>query len=68
MAITMKSKPGDGPEELDALLSSCLERSPAPSCTAAGAIVEPNSIWPIHDPASPAAKPERMGFRWRNEG
>jgi hypothetical protein len=63
-----KSKPVDGPEDVEAVPSSSFTEFPDPSCTAAGALVAPKSIWPIQDPASPAAKPDSMGFRWKKEG
>lgn len=30
--------------------------------------VAPKSIWPIHEPAKPAAMPVNMGCRWKREG
>ena len=30
--------------------------------------VAPKSIWPIHEPATPAAMPVNMGCRWKTEG
>ena len=30
--------------------------------------VAPKSIWPIHEPATPAAMPVNMGCRWIRDG
>jgi hypothetical protein len=42
--------------------------SPVSVVLAALLLVAPNSIWPIHDPARPAAMPVSKGFRCINEG
>jgi len=42
--------------------------SPVSVVLAALLFVAPNSIWPIHDPARPAAMPVSMGLRCINEG
>jgi len=47
--------------------------SVAPTCSPASLVrallsVAPNSIWPIHVPARPAASPANKGLRCRNEG
>src|SRR5215831_11410541 len=52
--------------EAPAVVSVSLTCSPA-SLVRALLSVAPNSIWPIHDPATPAAIPVNMGWRCRNE-
>ena len=42
--------------------------SPASVEVAALLLVAPNSIWPIHEPARPAAMPVNKGLRCINEG
>ena len=42
--------------------------SPVSVVLAALLVVAPNSIWPIHDPARPAAMPVNKGLRCINEG
>ena len=47
--------------------------SVAPTCSPASVVrailsVAPNSIWPIYDPAMPAARPANRGLRCINEG
>jgi len=44
-----------------------------PTCSPASLVrailsVAPNSIWPIYDPATPAARPASRGLRCINEG
>jgi hypothetical protein len=47
--------------------------SVSPTCSLASVVrallsVAPNSIWPIYDPAMPAARPAKRGLRCMNEG
>ena len=53
--------------EAPAVVPVSLTCSPA-SVVRALLSVAPNSIWPIYDPATPAARPANRGLRCINEG